>query len=226
MTFETLYRSDELLVLNKPGGLSMLADRSGAECLWDRLPALLGPGSRPLPVHRLDKGTSGVLLVALERRLQGALNRAFAARHVDKFYVARVVGEPDLGGRTGLIDLPLMRGRKSRYRVAAPRAAIERHGNVWRVANAAAAGLASQSRMRLHQSGARSVLAMQPVTGRTHQLRVHLAWIGHPICGDHLYGRPDAAEQRWPRLALHCHRIVAHLPDRTLTFTAPLPADF
>ncbi len=63
---------------------------------------------------------------------------------------------------------------------------------------------------------------LQPLTGRTHQLRVHLAWIGHPILGDHLYGKPDSIEQRWSRLALHCHRIVVD----GLTITAPLPAEF
>ncbi len=61
---------------------------------------------------------------------------------------------------------------------------------------------------RFGGDGRHTLLALQPLTGRTHQLRVHLAWIGHPILGDHLYGKPESLEQRWPRFALHCHRIV------------------
>jgi tRNA pseudouridine32 synthase / 23S rRNA pseudouridine746 synthase len=226
MPLDVLHRSPEILVVNKPAGESLFADRSGAPCLWDTIRSELDAlgGIRPYPVHRLDKGTSGVLVVALTPTLQAELNRAFAARRVRKFYIARVVGDPALAGRSGLIDLPLAKGRKSRYRIAGKRAAIARSGNVWRLRAARSGGLPSRSRLRrLRADDAHSLLVLQPHTGRTHQLRVHLAWIGHPICGDHLYGRPDSAPQRWPRLALHCHKLVITLPGRVLTFHAPIP---
>ncbi|MEQ8859544.1 MAG: RNA pseudouridine synthase [Pseudomonadales bacterium] len=219
---EILHRSDRLVVLNKPTDVSLLADRSGAACLWDGLAEALG--SKPYLVHRLDKGTSGVLLVALHPDTQRQLTRAFQQRHVRKFYLTAVTGNID-GGRTLTLDLPLRKGRKSRYRVAGRREDIGRSSAGWSLAtgSASADGKPSRTRIRVlrHEPGASWLLA-EPVTGRTHQLRVQLAWIGHPILGDHLYGRPDAPEQRAPRLMLHCHRLV--VPE-VGTFTAPLPDD-
>jgi len=203
---EILHRDTELVVINKPPDLSLLADRSGSVCLWDALPDLLG--CRPYLVHRLDKPTSGVLLVALSPAAQRTLTRAFAARQLRKFYLAWVVGYPGAAGR---IDLPLRKGRKSRYRVAGQRADIVNRDGDWRL-RSDAEGHPSTTRMRaLVRSRDRSLLLLQPLTGRTHQLRVHLAWIGHPILGDRLYGAPDSADQQADRLQLHSHRIV--LPD-------------
>jgi tRNA pseudouridine32 synthase/23S rRNA pseudouridine746 synthase len=207
---DVVHRSADLIAINKPSGIALLADRSGEACLWDELRAELGAhGQRPFLVHRLDKGTSGVLLVALDAARQAHLTRQFQRRAVRKFYLAKVVGDLDLGGMSGVIDLPLTRGRKSRYRVAGPRAAIVRRGTDWRLSAASAGGHPSITRLRrlAHRSGHTDLL-LQPLTGRTHQLRVHLAWIGHPIVGDSLYGRPDDTTQRWSRLALHCHRLV------------------
>jgi tRNA pseudouridine32 synthase / 23S rRNA pseudouridine746 synthase len=221
---DVLYRSPDLLAINKPSGISLLADRSGAACLWDDLRDALAPeGSEPLSVHRIDKGTSGVLLIALTRERQSRLSQAFARREVRKFYVARVVGDVRLDGGSGTIELPLSKGRKSRYRVAAPRERIARHGSRWHLSGRSSAGHESLTRLRrVGGDGRHTLLALQPLTGRTHQLRVHLAWIGHPIAGDRLYGKPDAVEQRWSRLALHCHRLIVD----GLTITAPVPAEF
>jgi tRNA pseudouridine32 synthase/23S rRNA pseudouridine746 synthase len=207
---DVVHRSADLIAINKPSGVALLADRSGAACLWDELRAALGAhGQRPFLVHRLDKGTSGVLLIALDAARQAQLTRQFQRREVRKFYLAKVVGDVDLGGSSGVIDLPLMRGRKSRYRVAGPRAAIVRHGTEWHLSATAHGGHPSITRLRrLAGRSGHTDLLLQPLTGRTHQLRVHLAWIGHPIAGDSLYGRPDDTAQRWPRLALHCHRLV------------------
>jgi tRNA pseudouridine32 synthase/23S rRNA pseudouridine746 synthase len=218
---EVLHRSTDLLAINKPSGISLLADRSGGICLWDVLrEELTATHHEPFLVHRIDKGTSGVLLVALSRACQAQLTRAFAQHAVRKFYVARVVGALDLAGRTGTIDLPLMKGRKSRYRVAGLRERIARRGVRWSLHGAADKGHASVTRLRrLTGDATHTLLALQGLTGRTHQLRVHLAWTGFPIAGDHLYGNPTAPEQRWPRLALHCHRVVVE----GLTITAPLP---
>lgn len=193
----------DLAFVNKPPGIPLLADRSGAPCLWDSLKAELG---KPYLVHRLDKGTSGVLAVALNQATQSRLTRAFRKRQVRKIYLARVTGRMLVRG-TGLIDLPLRPGRKSRYRVAGPRDGIVRSGDNW-FHPAADGGHPSRTRFRvLHRDDRGTSLLLQPVTGRTHQLRVHLSWIGHPVIGDRLYGNPAAPAQRAGRLMLHALRL-------------------
>ncbi len=210
-----IYLDADLAVINKPSGVALLADRGGAPCLWDELREQLG---RPLLVHRLDKGTSGVLAVARNRATQSRLTRAFQQRTVRKSYLALAVGPLHLRG-TGCIDLPLRAGRKSRYRIAGPRHGIVRDGNRWFHANPEP-GYASQTRLRVLRSGASGCcLLLQPLTGRTHQLRVHLSWIGHPILGDTLYGKPKALEQRADRLMLHALRLkLPGYPPMTAAF--------
>jgi tRNA pseudouridine32 synthase/23S rRNA pseudouridine746 synthase/23S rRNA pseudouridine1911/1915/1917 synthase len=201
-------------VLNKPADVSLLADRSGAPCLWDALPDLLG--EKPYLVHRLDKPTSGALAIALNQATQTQLTKAFAARQVGKYYLARVLGDP---GPAGIIDLPLKKGRKSRYRVAGQREDIIAIDRNWQLASPTGDGHPALTRFRrLQQQDASSLLLLKPATGRTHQLRVHLAWIGHPIIGDHLYGRPKDPAQQSNRLYLHAHRLV--LPGYG-AYTAP-----
>lgn len=226
-----LYRNDDFLALSKPSGVSLFADRSGDANLWDALKEQLAQHQQtPLSVHRLDKGTSGVLLVALTRAAQRELNRTFnpdvAAGTIRKYYIARICGDLNLAG-TGDIDLPLRKGRKSRYRVAGLREAIDREADTWRLGGDPEPGYRSRTRVRgLASIGPDTLLVLAPTTGRTHQLRVHLAWIGHPIRGDHLYGRPDSDSQRWPRLALHCHRLVFELAGVSYSIVAPLPDSF
>jgi tRNA pseudouridine32 synthase/23S rRNA pseudouridine746 synthase/23S rRNA pseudouridine1911/1915/1917 synthase len=219
-----LFEGDGWLAIDKPSGVSLLADRSGARSMWDDLEAWFGArGGRPLLVHRLDKGTSGVLLVASDPSRQAELTRAFQSRRVHKFYLARVVGDFAFAG-TGVIDLPLRKGRKSRYRIAGPREAIRRRGSTWRLAGRQDDGLEALTRLRRVVGDRRStLLALQPITGRTHQVRVHLAWIGYPILGDHLYGKSDDPKQRAPRLALHCHRLVVPIEGRTVSIRAAPP---
>jgi tRNA pseudouridine32 synthase/23S rRNA pseudouridine746 synthase/23S rRNA pseudouridine1911/1915/1917 synthase len=201
--------------------VALLADRTGAACLWDALPDRLG--TRPYLVHRLDKGTSGVLLVALDRPTQRRLTRAFQARDVRKYYLAWTMGAPP-DGRTRTIDLPLRKGRKSRYRVAGPRDSIRQGPSGWTLGSRDGDGHASLTRLRvLRRHGERTLVLAAPVTGRTHQIRVHLAWIGYPLLGDHLYGRPGDPAQQAPRLQLHCHRLV--VPGYG-TFSAETPVDW
>jgi len=163
-----------------------------------------------------------VLLIALTRSRQAHLTQAFQRKGIRKFYLARVSGALDLGGHTGTIDLPLTKGRKSRYRVAGLRDRITRRNQHWRLSGRTANGHDSVSRMRrIGGDRDQTLLLLQPLTGRTHQLRVHLSWIGFPILGDRLYGKPDTNEQIWPRLALHCHRIIVD----GVAITAPPPPE-
>lgn len=206
-------------MLNKPADVSLLADRSGAPCLWDTLPGTAG--TKPYLVHRLDKPTSGVLVIALTPECQKRLTRQFQARQVRKYYLAWVSGTTPA---SGVIDLPLKKGRKNRYRVAGNRADIREHAGRWSLPDPAGDGFPSLTRFRtLSRSDGRSLLLLAPRTGRTHQLRVHLAWIGYPILGDRLYGRPSDPDQQAARLLLHAHRLV--LPG-TGSFAIRPGADF
>lgn len=182
------------------------------------LPSLIG--GKPYQVHRLDKGTSGVLLVARDAATQKRLTAAFRRREVRKYYATWVTGRLP---HSGTVDLPLKKGRKSRYRVAGERRHIRLDDRIWRLAGPTMpGGIPAVTRIRpLCVDAARTLLIAQPLTGRTHQLRVHLAWLGHPILGDHLYGRPGDPAQQAPRLQLHCHRLV--VPGFG-TFRAALPA--
>ncbi len=208
-----------LRVYDKPAGLSLLADRSGADNLWNQLKQ---GTEKPYLVHRLDKGTSGTLLIATTQDAQRALTRAFADRRVDKFYLAWVSGEFP-GGASLTLDLPMCRGRKSRYRLAGPRDAIIRKGHTYRLV-ADREGVDAQTRVRrLAYVDNRSLLLVKPLTGRTHQIRVHLSWLGYPLLGEHLYGKPADPAQQASRLMLHCHCL--HVPGWGV-FRTPAPATF
>ena len=209
-----LFQNDDFVVFNKPGNISLLADRSGAPNLWDTFKHAYG---KSYLVHRLDKGTSGVLLLAKNQTTQTRLTKLFADHKVRKHYAALVVGD-FARGQTQRIDLPLTKGRKSRYRVAGQRTTISQSENRYTV-EPDREGLDAFTRARAISSTAtHTLVALMPRTGRTHQLRVHLSWIGYPIVGDHLYGPKDPSKVS--RLNLHCHKLI--VPGFG-TFTAELP---
>jgi len=221
-----VHQTDDLWVLDKPANLSLLADRSGADNLWSLIKQQPG---KPYLVHRLDKGTSGVLLIARNAQTQRHLTRAFAQHQVRKFYLAWVSGSFP-SGRTYHIDLPLCRGRKSRFRVAGERHNITLQDNRYSVVQDRP-GIDAYTRVRcLRTAGPYSLLAVQPRHGRSHQIRVHLSWLGYPIKGDHLYGRPADSAQQAARLMLHCHRLVvpqqADAEGASQAFCAAMPDSF
>lgn len=183
-----VYVDEHLLVLAKPAGLLAVPGRGAdkQDCLSERA-RRLWPDA--LVVHRLDMATSGLLVMARGIEMQRALSRVFAEREVDKRYVAVVTGA--MAGDQGTIDLPIAADWPNR-----PLRKID-----------AQAGRPSTTRWRVLARDAGSTrLELEPVTGRTHQLRVHLQAAGHPILGDALYA-PAEVQARAPRLLLHASAL-------------------
>jgi 23S rRNA pseudouridine1911/1915/1917 synthase len=223
-----VHEDSSLLVVDKPAGLVVhpgAGARSGTlvNALLHHVDRLSGIGgvARPGIVHRLDKGTSGLIVVAKDDLAHRELSRQFAAREVEKEYLALALGRP----RTdrGEIDLPIGRHPVHRHRMST------RSSGPGRAAR-------SSFEVRERLDGA-SLLTVRIHTGRTHQIRVHLASIGHPVVGDATYGagrRPvcrdpaaGAALTAFPRPALHAARLRFTHPATgdTLDLRAPLPAD-
>ena len=225
-----LYRDDRVLVVDKPAGVSVVAERvKKRPTILDLLPddvATRADGVRPKVVHRLDKHTSGALLLARDLDAKRALTEAFVERRVDKEYDAWVRGAfPEAEGE---IDLALGKDHKHDLRVIVD----EKHGKPSLTRFRIADELDGFTRLRL-----------QPVTGRTHQIRVHLAARGFPILGDKLYGgaaelflsdlkldyrkKGDAPEKPiLARPALHCARLGFESPGGgRVDVEAELPDD-
>jgi tRNA pseudouridine32 synthase/23S rRNA pseudouridine746 synthase len=201
-----IHRDDRILVLCKPAGLLSVPGigPQNQECLALRAAAEV-PGARV--VHRLDRETSGVIVMALDAEAQRDLGRQFERRTVRKRYVAVVAGEVAPG--QGRIDLPLRKDLDH-----PPRHMIDR-----------ARGRPALTRFRVtERAGGRTRLLLRPLTGRSHQIRVHLAAIGHPILGDELYAPPPVAAAA-RRLLLHAQSIsIAHPSSgRRLTFSSDCP---
>ena len=211
-----LHADDWLLVVDKPAGMLSVAGRgpAGEDCLHARL-RQAWPDA--LVVHRLDMATSGLMVFARGERAQRILSIAFAARAVDKRYVAIVAGKPEPANTDGegwaTIELPLAADWPARPRQKVDAAGGRPSLTRWRVAREAP---------RAWEGGTR--LELQPVTGRSHQLRVHLAAIGHPILGDALYA-PGPIAGAAPRLLLHAESLaLAHPADgRPLVWRCDAP---
>ncbi len=218
-----LYEDDDLLVLDKPAGLVVhpAPGHTGGtlvNALLHHMPDLIGIGGerRPGIVHRLDRGTSGVMVVAKNDLAHEALSRQFHDRTVEKDYIALVWGVVQAGRR---IDLPIGRDPVHRKKMSA-RARRARTA-VTRIVRARSFKGVSLVRVAIH-------------SGRTHQIRVHLSAIGHPVIGDSLYGGVRRrmpgdlrALARLDRPFLHAERLAFRHPrdERPMTFTAPLPPD-
>ena len=215
---EILFEDDNLVAFDKPSGISVLRDRSGETNFLETVRQKFPDAHL---VHRLDKFTSGVLVMAKNRHSQRSISHSFESRSVTKYYVCVVAGHFP-SGSTLSINLPLKSGRKSRFRVAGLREEIRTSQNGWYIESSD--GKECLTRVRsVHHGPVRSFLVCQPKTGRTHQIRVHLAWIGHAVVGDHLYGSKESKEQSWPRLALHAHKL--RLPMLEEAIVSPVPED-
>ncbi len=188
-----VYVDEQLLVLDKPAGLLAVPGRGAdkQDCLSARAQRLWPDA---LVVHRLDMATSGLFVMARSLHVQRLLSRAFAERDVDKRYEAIVAG--DVAGDDGVIELPLARDWPNRPLQKVDHATGRPSTTRWQV---------------LARRGGRTRLQLEPVTGRTHQLRVHLQAIGHPIVGDTLYAPPGVQAQS-RRLLLHATSLRLRHP--------------
>jgi len=204
-----VYADDDLVVVDKPGGMPSVPARTRLDPpdVATRLSAQFGPLEA---AHRLDRDTSGLLVLARNRPARIALGRAFEAGAVTKVYLALVSGAPPTTAGTLSLPLAADRDRPPRQRVdpILGRRATSR----WRL---------------LATAGGLGLVELEPVTGRSHQLRVHLAWLGCPVLMDPLYGRRHPGQPVHDGLALRAMRLaVPHPRDgRPLAFEAAWPAD-
>ncbi len=209
--FTVIYEDGHLLVVDKPAGVVVHPARGHPTgTLAQALAGRAGGGEefRAGIVHRLDRDTSGLLVVARTDEVHRALKAALAARRLTREYLALVDGHPS--ARTGTIDAPIGRDRRDRLRISldtvVPRSAMT-HFELIKLLPASA------------------LLRVTLETGRTHQIRVHLAAIGHPVAGDPLYG--TAASWGLSRQFLHAHRLsFAHpVTGELVDVSSPLPSD-
>ena len=211
---EILFEDDDLLVLNKAAGLVVHPGAGNqthtlVNALLHHCASLSGIGGKQRPgiVHRLDKETSGCLVVAKNDAAHSALARQFAEREVNKTYLALVAGIPKRS--RGIIEAPIGRHPVHRKKM---------HIDLRR-------GRAARTEYRVLQSGGGiSLVECALHSGRTHQIRVHLHHLGHPVIGDSLYGKKNAA----PRQMLHAWKLGFTHPrtKERLFFEAPVPPDF
>ena len=211
-----LYEDADLVAIDKPAGMVVHAGagvHSGTlvNALMHRFAQLsaVGGALRPGIVHRLDRFTSGVILVAKNDATHRALAAQFAGRQIEKTYLALVHG--NLKTDSGRIDKPISRDPRHRTRMTARLAAGRAAWTEYRV---------------LRRFTGFTFLEVRIGTGRTHQIRVHLASIGHPVAGDRLYGAP-AGNAPGERFFLHAHRIRFQHPfsGRPVEILSPLPGD-
>lgn len=193
---EVVYEDENVLVVNKPAGL--LSEAKGEYCPEKTL------ADYGLVVHRLDRDTSGVMILAKNEEVQTFLKKQFQDRKVHKTYYAVVPGELKLN--EARIDLPIIRNLKRPTTFL-----VDPNGKP------------SETFYGVEKSnGKYSLVKLRPTTGRTHQLRVHLAYIGHPIVGDEVYGG-----EPHDRLMLHARELEITIPDgKRMTFSVLLPAEF
>jgi 23S rRNA pseudouridine955/2504/2580 synthase len=209
-----IHRDPAALVLNKPPGLATQGGTKTTEHVDGLLDAFAEGDTRPKLVHRLDKDTSGALLVARTARAAGFFAKAFSSRTARKTYWALVVDVPSIDD--GMVELPIAKQPGT-------------GGEKMHVDEAE--GLAARTRYRvIERAGNRCAwVELQPFTGRTHQLRVHMAAIGHPIVGDGKYGGPAAFLTGGisRKMHLHARRIRVDHPDGgAIDVTAELPTHF
>ena len=212
LPLEVLYQDEYIAVVNKPEGMVVHPaagnpDGTLVNALMYHLDHLSGIGGelRPGIVHRLDKDTSGVMLVAKDDPSHRSLSEQLQAHTIEKHYRAVVAGR--MKETEGRIDAPIARSKTDRKKMAADPSG-KPASTLWRV---------------LEEGRDRTLLDVRILTGRTHQIRVHMASIGHPVLGDVIYAKAWA--QKAPRLYLHSFSVAFDHPfsGERMTFSAPCP---
>lgn len=202
---QILYQDEALIVLNKPSGLLSVPgkDPQHQDSLQLRVQRVF-PTART--VHRLDMATSGLLVMALTPEAQRSLNWQFERRQTQKHYIARLEGH--LQADTGVVDLPLICDWPNRPKQMV---CFQRGKTAQTVFD------------KLAVEGNTTRVRLTPITGRSHQLRVHMQWLGHPICGDKFYGH--APDEKTERLQLHAAMLGLSHPEtgQWMEFVAPVP---
>jgi 23S rRNA pseudouridine1911/1915/1917 synthase len=210
---DIIYEDTDLLVVDKPAGMTTHPAPGNplhtlVNAVLSHLPSLPESDNpaRPGIVHRLDKDTSGLILIAKTRGALANLSAQFKSREVKKAYVALVKGR--VTPKSGIIDAPIGRDRAHRQKMA-----VTDSGRPARTAYTA-----------LRYFDGYTLVEARPETGRTHQIRVHFASVGHPIVGDAIYG---AKSELVGRQFLHAQKLSFKLPStgKTVEFTSPLPPD-
>lgn len=214
---QVIFENDHVLVIDKPHGMVVhpsAGHRHGTvvNAVLAHAPEIEGVGGerRPGLVHRLDKDTSGVLILAKDDKTHRYLQSQFSHRRVKKSYLALVDGIPKTP--EGRIEAPLGRDRHNRKRMAVIHGAKGREAiSVYHT---------------LENFEKHAFLEVHPITGRTHQIRVHLAYIGHPILGDPLYGRKRPSTE-CDRLFLHASKLLIRIPEESepRLFKAKFPGE-
>lgn len=214
---DVIYEDENVVVINKPAGLVVHPGAGNAEDTlvnallfhWPQI-AEVGEPSRPGIVHRLDKDTSGILIVAKTSFGYTWLVRQFKTRKVKKSYLALVDGKPPTP--TGRIETRIGRDDRHRQRMA--------------IVYGSQGKKAETEYYTIAEYKDHSLLEVNPLTGRTHQIRVHLAFLGCPVVGDLIYGRRKKSIELH-RFFLHASKLIIRLPGETeeTEFTALLPAD-
>ncbi|MEY8198995.1 MAG: pseudouridine synthase [Colwellia sp.] len=208
---DIIYQDDDIVVLNKASGILSVPGRlpEHQDCLQNRVQRVLPTAT---VVHRLDMATSGIMIMALNKTAHVAISRQFEQRKTQKSYIARVWGLVELSD--GSVDLPLISDWPNR-----PKQKVD-HEN----------GKKSLTHYRVlnHNDStdeqASTLLELTPITGRSHQLRVHMLALGHPILGDRLYAPKEALIMR-NRLQLHALNLSLFHPstEQAIIFNAPCP---
>ncbi|WP_440876193.1 pseudouridine synthase [Thalassotalea sp. PLHSN55] len=207
---DIIYQDEELVVVNKPSGLLTVPGRlpEHQDCLQNRVNKVLPTATI---VHRLDMATSGLLIMALTKPAHVAISRQFEKRKINKTYIARVYGTVEQA--QGEVNLPLICDWPNRPKQMVDHQRGKPSTTLYkRLDNAVING---------HDT---SLVELTPITGRSHQLRVHMLSLGHPILGDRLYAHPQALALS-NRLQLHAKEISFFLPssNERITFSTPCP---
>jgi len=229
---DVIYEDKDILVINKPAGLVVHPAAGNWRgtlvhgLLWRFKNGGIGVRNKERPgiVHRLDKDTSGVLVIAKNEKVLDFLQKQFSNRTIKKTYLALVVGEVEVSSGEGIIEIPLARSKDNRKKIAPTllgkgREAITRFK------------ILGHHKLRINKNiQTLTLVEVRPETGRTHQIRVHFAAIGHPVVGDKIYGN-HSLNKEFEKLGilrqfLHAERIKIVLPEgRAKEFSAPLPSD-